>query len=71
MPRAAAEMGLLRHYTAWAVALGELDHWKKSGGCRNVHPRLRYQSFERRLPLRHDGPGFVLGHGQHLHCAEQ
>ena len=27
---AAAEMGLLRHYTAWAVALGELDHWKKS-----------------------------------------
>lgn len=27
---AAAQMGLLRHYTAWAVALGELDHWKGS-----------------------------------------
>ena len=27
---AAAEMGLLRQYTAWAVALGELDHWRKS-----------------------------------------
>lgn len=25
---AAAERGLLRQYTAWAVALGELDHWK-------------------------------------------
>ncbi len=25
---AAARMGLLRHYTAWAVALDELDHWK-------------------------------------------
>ena len=27
---AAAEMGLLRQYTAWAVALGELDHWRSS-----------------------------------------
>ncbi len=26
----AAEMGLLREYTAWAVALDELDHWEKS-----------------------------------------
>ena len=25
--QAAAEMGLLLHYTAWAVALGEVDHW--------------------------------------------
>jgi hypothetical protein len=27
---AAARMGLLRQYTAWAVALGELDHWSES-----------------------------------------
>lgn len=27
---AAARMGLLREYTAWAVALGELDHWQES-----------------------------------------
>ncbi len=27
---AAARMGLLRQYTAWAVALGELDHWSKA-----------------------------------------
>lgn len=27
---AAAEMGLLRQYTAWAVALGELDHWRRA-----------------------------------------
>ncbi|MDH4171425.1 MAG: DUF2207 domain-containing protein [Acidimicrobiia bacterium] len=26
----AAEMGLLREYTAWAVTLGELDHWTKT-----------------------------------------
>ncbi len=27
---AAASMGLLREYTAWAVALGEADHWNKA-----------------------------------------
>ncbi len=27
---AAARMGLLRQYTAWAVALGELSHWSKA-----------------------------------------
>ncbi|MEM7286827.1 MAG: DUF2207 domain-containing protein, partial [Actinomycetota bacterium] len=27
---AAAGMGVLRQYTAWAVALGELDHWRRS-----------------------------------------
>lgn len=27
---AAARMGLLRQYTAWAVALGELSHWEKA-----------------------------------------
>ncbi len=27
---AAARMGILRQYTAWAVALGELDHWRKT-----------------------------------------
>ena len=26
----AAEMGLLRQYTAWAVALGEVDRWEKA-----------------------------------------
>lgn len=26
---AAAQRGLLRHYTAWAVALGELSHWNR------------------------------------------
>ncbi len=26
----AANMGLLRQYTAWAVALGELDHWEEA-----------------------------------------
>ncbi len=28
--QAAAEMGLLRHYTAWAVALGEVSHWSRA-----------------------------------------
>jgi Predicted membrane protein (DUF2207) C-terminal domain/Predicted membrane protein (DUF2207) N-terminal domain len=27
---AAAKMGLLRQYTAWAVSLNELDHWEKA-----------------------------------------
>ncbi len=27
---AAAKMGLLLHYTAWAVALGEVDHWEQA-----------------------------------------
>jgi hypothetical protein len=27
---AAASMGLLLHYTAWAVALGEVDHWERA-----------------------------------------
>tara|TARA_Y100000287_G_scaffold105739_1_gene84779 strand:- start:287 stop:2164 length:1878 start_codon:yes stop_codon:yes gene_type:complete len=26
----ASKKGLLRQYTAWAVALGEIDHWKKA-----------------------------------------
>ncbi len=46
----AARLGLLRHYTAWAVALGELDHWTKAvesaadipGSAVDATPDLRF-----------------------------
>jgi hypothetical protein len=28
----AAQRGVLREYTAWAVAVGEVDHWSRGGG---------------------------------------
>ncbi|MGI9602628.1 MAG: DUF2207 family protein [Acidimicrobiales bacterium] len=39
----AAEMGVLREYTAWAVSLGELDHWTdtvEAAGLERDHPGL-------------------------------
>ncbi len=38
---AAAERGLLRHYTAWAVALGELNHWKNAVESASMIPNSR------------------------------
>jgi uncharacterized membrane protein YgcG len=36
--RAAAERGELRLYSAWAVALGELDHWHKAMAAAELPP---------------------------------
>lgn len=36
--RWAAEKGLLREYSAWAVALGELDHWNRAAAAAGIPP---------------------------------
>ncbi len=38
---AAARMGLLRQYTAWAVALDELDHWNDAVQAAAIDPAVR------------------------------
>ena len=41
----AAEMGLLRQYTAWAVALGEVDRWEKAVETAAAQPGSNLGSF--------------------------
>ena len=37
----AAEHNLLREYTAWALALGEVDHWNSAMAASSVQPDVR------------------------------
>ena len=40
----AARMGLLRQYTAWAVALDELDHWTEAVEAAALEPSSSFSS---------------------------
>ena len=52
----AAKRGYLREYTAWAVAVGELDRWSRAVAASSPPPRPT-----RRGPLSGDGPGAAVG----------
>ncbi|MGI9621240.1 MAG: DUF2207 family protein, partial [Acidimicrobiales bacterium] len=52
---AAAKMGRLRQYTAWAVALGELDHWERAVNAAAAVPGSSVGEFQ---PGRYSGTSF-------------
>jgi uncharacterized membrane protein len=47
----AANRGLLREYTAWAMAVGEIDHWKKAVGASTVIPQSAGLNYVLLAPL--------------------
>jgi hypothetical protein len=47
----AANRGLLREYTAWAMAVGEIDHWKKAVGKSTIIPQSAGLNYVLLAPL--------------------
>jgi uncharacterized membrane protein len=47
----AAKRGLLREYTAWAVALGEIDRWRRAVETSTVIPRDAGLGYVHMAPL--------------------
>jgi uncharacterized membrane protein len=41
----AAKRGVLREYTAWAVAVGEIDRWSKAMEKSSIAPEMRVASY--------------------------
>jgi uncharacterized membrane protein len=48
----AAKRGVLREYTAWAVAVGEVDHWRRAmAAAVNVPPDPMAMTYATMTPL--------------------
>ena len=57
----AAKRGVLREYTAWAVALGEIDRWERAVARLDGHPRRGRPRLRAHGPDAHELHG-VDGH---------
>jgi uncharacterized membrane protein len=47
----AAKRGVLREYTAWAVAVGEIDRWQRSVAAASIPPAVAGVSYAYMAPL--------------------
>ncbi len=47
----AAKRGVLREYTAWAVAVGEIDHWQRAVSAASIAPETAGLSYAYIAPL--------------------